>query len=198
MHIFILRTFILTSLIILTTFSSAIAAENKGIATDSYRLRAGDLVHIAVWKEEELDRELQILPDGTIDFPLIGSVQAAGTTTTALRDSITEKLIPYIPAASVTVMVKETRGNSISVMGQVSRPGEIIMIRPLNILQALSQSGGLTTYADDDDIVVLRKINGKETSIPFNYSAVSAGRKLETNIMLEPGDIVVVPSVSLF
>lgn len=174
------------------------ANEEAAPASRAYTIRPGDMLHITVWKEEGLDREVLVLPDGSMDFPLIGSFTAAGQTTSQLQTSITEKLKPLIPAASVTVWVKETRGNSISVMGQVARPGEIIMNRPLTVLQALSQVGGLSTYADDDDIAILRTVDGKETSIPFDYSAVANGRKLETNITLKPGDIIVVPTASLF
>jgi polysaccharide biosynthesis/export protein len=164
----------------------------------SYSLRSGDIVQISVWKEEELDREVTVLPDGTIDFPLIGSFTAAGLTPTQVQALVKKKLVPFIPAATVTVVVKEARGNSISVMGQVARPGEIIMTRSFNVLQALSQVGGLTHFADEDDIVILRQQEGKEISIPFDYSAVAAGRALETNITLTPGDVIVVPTASLF
>ncbi len=181
-----------------TLKAEAPAAAQPATHEANYLLRPGDMLHINVWKEEELDRELQILPDGTVDFPLIGSFTAAGLTTSAVRDLVKQKLVPFIPSATVTVMVKEARGNSISVMGQVAKPGEIIMTRQMNVLQALSQVGGLTTYADDDDIVILRRVDGKETSIPFDYGAVAAGRKLESNIALEPGDVIVVPTASLF
>lgn len=163
-----------------------------------YLLRSGDVIHINVWKEEGLDQELQILPDGTVDFPLIGTFTAAGLTTAQVRDLVREKLKPFIPSANVTVMVKEARGNSVSVMGQVSRPGDVMMTRPINVLQALSQAGGLTTFADGDDIVILRTVDGKRTSISFDYDAVTNGHELESNIQLEPGDVIVVPSASLF
>ena len=167
-------------------------------ANPAYMLRPGDMLHISVWKEDELDRQVLVLPDGSIDFPLIGSVQAAGNSPAALKDLITQKLKPFVPAAAVTVVVNETRGNTVSIMGQVTKPGDIVMGSNLTIMQALSQAGGLTPYADGDDIVILRKTDGKETSIEFDYGDVSRGRHLETNITLEPGDVVVVPTASLF
>ncbi len=167
-------------------------------ANPSYNLRPGDLLHVSVWKEDELDREVLVLPDGTIDFPLIGSVQAAGTTPAQLKDAITSKLKPFVPGAAVTVVVKETRGNTVSIMGQVTKPGDIVMGNELTVMQALSQAGGLTPYAEGDDIVILRKVDGKQTSIPFDYSDVSRGSHLETNITLQPGDVLVVPTASLF
>lgn len=171
------------------------AAPNVGA---NYMLRPGDTVHISVWKEAELDREVLILPDGSLDFPLIGTVQAAGNTPNALKDTITEKLKPFVPSAFVTVEVKDTHGNTVSVIGQVSKPGDIVMNNATTVMQALTQAGGLTSYADDDSIVILRTVDGKQRSIPFDYSDVSRGKHLETNITLQPGDIVVVPTASLF
>ena len=178
----------------------ALDAASHSFPTEStaYKIRAGDLLRISVWKEEELDRDVLVLPSGSIDFPLVGSVDAAGKTADELQTIIREKLEPFIPAASVTVLVKEPRGNAISVLGQVTRPGDLIMNRPLNVMQALSQAGGITAYADADDIVILRRRDGKEISIPFDYDKVAAGKALDTNITLEPGDVVVVPTASLF
>lgn len=163
----------------------------------TYYVRPGDLLRVTVWKEEELDRDVLILPDGTMDFPLIGSFTAQGKTTAQLQNEIKRMLKPYIPAASVTVIVKETRGNSISIIGQVARPGDVIMNRKMSVMQALSQVGGLTAYADDD-IVILREVDGEEVSIDFDYSSVSAGRALDSNITLQPGDVIVVPTARLF
>ncbi len=197
-------------LLVLTTFFFASGAfaelDNEKTETDSahvttissYTIRPGDMLQIMVWKEEQMDREVLVLPDGTIDFPLIGSLKAAGLTPSELQDSMKEKLTPFIPAAPVTVTVKETRGNTVSVIGQVARPGDVMMNRKMTVMQALSQVGGLTTYADDNDIVIIRKVSGKDISIPFDYSRVADGRHLETNITLEPGDVVVVPTASLF
>jgi polysaccharide biosynthesis/export protein len=164
----------------------------------NYTLRAGDSLHISVWKEDELDRIVLILPDGMIDFPLIGSVKAAGLTPAQLRDSITLQLKPFIPAAAVSVVVRDTLGNTVSIIGQVAHPGDIVMNRTLSVMQALSQAGGPTPYADEDSIVILRKVDGVEKSIPFDYSDVSRGRHLDTNITLQSGDIVVVPTATLF
>ena len=164
----------------------------------SYTIRPGDLLQITVWKEEQLDKETLVLPDGMIDFPLIGTIKAAGLTPAQVQATMKQKLKPFIPSASVTVVVKQTTGNAVSVIGQVARPGDVVMNRNLTVMQALSQVGGLTTYADDDSIVILRKVDGKETSITFDYSDVSRGRDLETNITLQPGDVIIVPAASLF
>ncbi len=163
-----------------------------------YPIHAGDVLHISVWKEPEMDRELLVLPDGTIDFPLVGSLAVAGQTTVAVQAALKQKLARMVPDAAITVAVKETRGNTVSLLGQVAHPGEIVMNRGLTVMQALSQVGGLTTYASGGRIVILRQVEGKETSIPFDYDDVARGRALESNILLQPGDVVVVPESSLF
>ena len=174
-------------------------APAAGITTDAnYTLRAGDNLHISVWKEDEMDRIVLILPDGTIDFPLIGSVKAAGLTPAALKDTITEKLLPFIPAATVSVVVKDTAGNTVSVIGQVAHPGDIVMAHELSVMQALSQAGGPTPYADESDIKILRKVDGRQVSLSFDYSMIARGKHLDENINLQPGDVVVVPTASLF
>ncbi len=164
----------------------------------SYVIHPGDLLNVSVWGEEQLNREVTVLPGGTIDYPLIGSVQAAGQTTAGLQSALQEKLQPLIPAAAVTVLVKEPRGNVVSVLGQVTRPGDIIMNRPINVMQALSQAGGLSTYADGDAIRILRMEKGKQRAIAFDYERVAAGKGLESNIDLRAGDVIVVPTASLF
>ena len=174
------------------------AATPPSLVDSAYRLQAGDMLRINVWKEEELDREVLVMPDGTINFPLIGTLSVVGQSTADVQRTVTQKLEPFVPAASVTVVVKETRGNAISVIGQVTKPGEVVMTRSMTVIQALSQAGGLTPYADDDDIVILRKVNGVEQSIDFDYSDIARGRDLETNITLLPGDVIVVPTQSLF
>ncbi len=176
----------------------AAAAPSSTQVDSAYRLQAGDMLRINVWKEEELDREVLVMPDGTINFPLIGTLSVVGQSTADVQRTVTQKLEPFVPAASVTVVVQETRGNAVSVIGQVTKPGEVIMTRSMTVMQALSQAGGLTPYADDDDIVILRKTGNKEDSIDFDYSDIARGRNLETNITLMPGDVIVVPTQSLF
>ncbi len=169
----------------------------KANAND-YTIKSGDVLQVTVWKEENLDREVLVLPDGTIDFPLIGSFAAAGQTPAQVQVIIKNKLRSMIPGASVAVLVKATLGHTASVIGQVNKPGEIVMGHNLTVMQALSQAGGLTPYASEGRIIILRTVDGKQTSIEFPYDDIAQGRKLEMNITLKPGDVVVVPTASLF
>jgi polysaccharide export outer membrane protein len=164
-----------------------------------YRLNPGDDLQITVWKEDGLDRETIVLPDGNIDFPLIGTIMARGRTTAEVRETITKRLASTIPDASVTVVVRSPLGNVIDVIGQVQKPGEIATGHRLSVMQALSMAGGLTPYASEGNIRILhRDADGTEKSIPFPFDDVIRGKQLEADILLSPGDVVMVPASSLF
>ena len=167
-------------------------------AQDEFVIQPGDILQVTVWKEEGLDRETLILPDGSLTFPLIGSIQAKGLTINQLQDNIKSKISHFIPDASVTIMVKAPLGHTVNVIGQVGKPGEIIMQGKMSVMQALSQAGGLTQFADEDDIIVLRGEEKNKKSLPFPYDDISRGRDLDKDIVLLPGDVIVVPTAGLF
>jgi polysaccharide export outer membrane protein len=160
----------------------------------SYRLNPGDILDISVWKEEGMQRETLVLPDGMISFPLAGHLMAAGKTPLEVQESLVAKIREYIPDPQITVTVLRTSGNRIYVVGQVNRPGEFPVSHRIDVAQALSLAGGLTAFGDENDIKILRrKADGTQEAISFDYSAVKRGQELETNIQLESGDVVVVP-----
>jgi len=176
----------------------ATPAPEKPVTDADYTIRAGDVLQITVWKEDNLDREVLVLADGTISFPLIGAFSAQGLTPSQLQVAIKSKLHSLIPGASVAVLVKAPLGHTVSVIGQVNKPGEIIAGHNLTVMQALSQAAGLTPYASVGRIIVLRTVDGKETSIEVPYDDIIYGEKLDKDITLKPGDVVVVPTASLF
>lgn len=164
-----------------------------------YTIIAGDVLHINVWKEDGMDREVLVLPDGSITFPLVGTFRVQGATPESVQAYIKEKLKELIPDATVTVSVKAASGHTISVVGQVAKPGEFVVGRRMTVLQALSQAGGLTPYASESSIIVVRHTgDGKDLSVPVPYDSLISGKELEKDIALEPGDVVVVPTASLF
>jgi len=191
----LLKLFCLSPVLtILVSLAQPLAADSEA----PYTISAGDVLQISVWKEEQLDQEVLVLADGTINFPLIGSVQAQGETPAELQNTIRDKLAKFIPDAAVTVAVKAALGHTVSVIGQVAKPGELVMGHGLTVMQALSQAGGLTPYASQSGIIILhRGEDGKETSIHFPYSDVVDGDDLDKDILLSPGDVVVVPTAGL-
>ncbi len=168
------------------------SADAQSVAAD-YKMHAGDQLEVSVWKEVDLQRTTLIRPDGKFSFPLTGDVQAAGRSPTEIRGDIEGRLKHYIPEPVVTVTVTGVNGHSIYVIGQVNKPGAIVMNPRLSVLQALAVAGGTTAFAKLDNIIVVRSEGGKQRSIPFHYNKVSEGKELVENIALEAGDVVVVP-----
>lgn len=163
------------------------------IDTRGYLVQPGDLLHISVWGEEGLDQDVLVRPDGGFSFPLAGDVSAVGKTVDELRQEVTDRLARYIPGSVVTVAVREINGNKIYVLGQVNNPGEFVMNPRIDVMQALSIAGGTTAFASTNNIFVLRRQNGRQVALPFRFDDVVRGRNLEQNILLESGDVVVVP-----
>jgi len=159
---------------------------------DGYKLAPEDVLEISVWKEEGLQREVLVRPDGKLSFPLVGALDASGKTAEQLQEEIARRLEKYIPDPVVTVSVLQVAGNKIYVIGKVNQPGMYPVGRPTDVMQALSLAGGLTPFADEDEIRILRRVDGRQTVLPFNYAAVAKGEALDQNIVLEPGDVVVV------
>ncbi len=178
----------------LCIFAGFLAMISSANAQQEYKLNAGDILLVSVWKEEELTREVLVRPDGGISFPLVGQVQAAGLSTEEVQDNIVGKLAEYVPDAVVTVAVLSTNGNKVYVLGKVARPGEYVVNKQLDVMQALALAGGLTTFAAENKVRILRRqADGTQRAIPFRYGAVKEGDQLESNIVLESGDTVVVP-----
>jgi polysaccharide export outer membrane protein len=162
-------------------------------APGDYKLHAGDKIQVSVWKEVDMQRPVIVRPDGKFSFPLTGEVQAAGRTADQVRVDIEGRLQKYIPEPVVTVTVEETGGNRVFVIGQVRKPGVFVMNPQLSVLQALSLAEGATPFAKLDNIIVIRGVGASQTTIPFRYSQVTEGKSLGQNILLESGDVVVVP-----
>lgn len=170
-----------------------VAAADEPRIPVGYRLQPGDVLQVVVWKETDLQSEVLIRPDGGISFPLAGDVQAAGLTTADLRTELETRVRKLIPDALVTVSVKAPNGNRVFVIGKVNRPGDFPLLRPTDVLQALSLAGGATAFASTDKIRVLHRDGSHQTSVRFRYSDVARGRNLEQNVLLQSGDTVIVP-----
>jgi len=171
----------------------ALAQDDTSQLREPYTVNPGDVLIVSVWKEEDLAQEVLVLPDGTFSFPLAGDIRAEGRTISEIRTELTERLSQYIPDLVVTVATKLIGGNKIYVIGQVARPGEFVVNPNVDVMQALSMAGGTTVFAEIDDIRILRRVDGEQTAIKFKYNEIKKGKHLEQNIMLQAGDVVVVP-----
>jgi polysaccharide biosynthesis/export protein len=164
-------------------------------ATDdpNYLIGAQDVLDISVWKEPELSRSVPVRPDGKISLPLLNDVQAAGLTPPQLGAQITASLNKFMTNPQVTVIVSQINSQRIYILGEVVRPGAFVLLPSMTTLQALSNAGGLTTFANSKKIYLLRQENGRQQKLPFNYKDVIAGKQPEQNVVLRPGDTIVVP-----
>lgn len=163
-------------------------------AEPSYLLGPEDVLKVAVWKDEQLTQEMVVRPDGMITFPLIGEVMAAGRTAEDVRLEITKRLTKYLPTPNVTVTVLKVQSYRIYVLGRVMKPGEYQAGHDTDVLQALSMAGGLTPYAAENDIKIIRRRQGSEEQVfTFRYGDARKGKELQQNIVLQRGDVVMVP-----
>jgi polysaccharide export outer membrane protein len=160
----------------------------------SYVIGEQDMLDINVWKEPELSRVVPVRPDGKISLPLINDVQAAGLTPMQLATVITEKLRgKFVKEPQVTVVVTAINSQRIYLVGEINRAGAYPMLPNMTVLQALANAGGFSQFANLKNIYVLRNEDGKQVRYPFNYKEVIKGQKSEQNIILKPGDTIVVP-----
>lgn len=170
-----------------------VASAVPGIDPLNYRVGPEDVLEISVWKEEGLRKEVLVRPDGGLSYPLIGEVQAAGKSVLELRDEIAKRLEKFIPEPAVSVAILKIGSQRIYVVGKVQKPGEFPVGRYVDVLQALSMAGGLTPFADANAIRVMRREGTKQVALPFEYNRIVRGDKVEQNIQLRAGDVVVVP-----
>ena len=165
-----------------------------GLAAEKvYHLGSGDVIEISVWKDPELSRNLIVPPDGIISFPLIGSIDVTHLTVSELKKVVTQKLSEFIPDATVTIMLIEINSLKAYVIGKVNNPGEFTINLETNIMQILSMAGGLNPFASKGSINIIRQRDNRIIKIPFDYGQVEKGKNLEQNILLQSGDVVVVP-----
>jgi polysaccharide export outer membrane protein len=159
----------------------------------AYVIGAGDILSISVWKTPELTLETAVLPDGTISFPLVGTIVAEGRTIGQLRDVLKESLNEYVTDPVVTLVVTSIQSQQIYVIGKVLQPGRFLLNARVDVLQALAMAGGPNPYADRDDIRIFRREGSGTVIFHFDYDKVSRGKDLERNIVLMRGDVIVVP-----
>ena len=169
--------------------STLVTAQEEG----DYIIGPGDVLDISVWKDEALTRSCVVRPDGFISFPLIGDVRASGKTSQQLKLEIESRLIRYVPGLTLSLEIKQINSMTIYVIGKVNIPGRFVVNANIDVLQALSTAGGLNPFAKENDIKIFRKDKEETTIFPFQYDKVVDGKRLEQNIQLNRGDIVVVP-----
>jgi polysaccharide export outer membrane protein len=161
---------------------------------ETYRIGVTDVLQISVWKNPELQVLVPVRPDGKISFPLLDDIQAEGLRVMELKEILTRELAEYITAPDVTVMVREMNSQFVSIMGAVLQSTRIPLTRDLRVLEAIAHSGGFATFSDKKNIRIVRRgPGGEEVEFRFDYNAYIKGKAPGTNIVLQHGDMVIVP-----
>lgn len=168
------------------------------VGVDStYLIGAGDVLSISVWKDEALTKDVIVLPDGVISFPLIGLLKAEGKTVAQLKAEIVEKLSQYVTEPVLNVEVKQVNSMLVFVIGRLNMlstvSGRLVLNANANVLQALAMTGGLNPFAKRNSIKIFRQEGGKTRIFPFHYDDVVEGKRIEENIELKRYDVIVVP-----
>jgi polysaccharide biosynthesis/export protein len=177
-----------------TTAGNVSAAAPVGVPlSPDYVIGPEDVLGVYVWKEADVSGDVTVRPDGKISIPLLNDIHAAGLTPEQLRQRITEAAKKFLEEPTVTVVVRAINSRKVFVTGQVAKGGPYPLTGPTTVLQLLAQAGGVLEWAAVDRIVVLRNENGRPVSFQFNYKEVSRRKNLEQNILLKPGDTVIVP-----
>lgn len=159
-----------------------------------YRIGPSDLLEIVTWREEQLTRkDVLVRPDGRISMPLTDDIMAAGLTPMQLKYRITKALSHYLEAPQVYVILTNPRHWEFSVLGNVRKEGTYQMLKPTDVMQALAMAGGFNEWADKNEVFILRGVGPRQERFLFEYSEVINGEKREQNIILKPGDVIVVP-----
>ena len=172
----------------------------KGMAVPPTEFLIGpeDVLVVTVWRNQELSKEVIVRPDGKISMPLLGDVPASGLTAQALSKQIADGLAEFMSTPTVSVQVKEINSYHVFAVGEVGKPGKIVLKSFTSVLQGISYAGGFTTFASRNNVHVLRNVkNGqgetKQVMIPVPYLDIVQGKNLEANIILKAGDVIVVP-----
>jgi polysaccharide export outer membrane protein len=158
-----------------------------------YRIGAGDVISIEVYKEKEASVGAALVrSDGKVTVPLLDDLYVQGMTTMEVKKEITAKLTPLIPGADVTVRIEKSNSKRVYIDGKVRRVGPLELTGPITVLEAINTAGGFNDFARVDKILINRTENGVTKQIRFDYKAFVKG-KVSQNILLQPGDIVIVP-----
>jgi len=204
-----MRKLIATLMLILTAATAGVTA--TGASAQSFTLQPGDTLSVEVLEDPSLNRNVLVLPDGSINFPFTNGMQAAGKTITQLQSSLAAALTPNFASRpnvfiSLSQLASAGQDNgkvagelSVYFLGEVNHPGEVNLPKNTTLLQALAMSGGLTKFAATKRIQLRRTgADGHEIIYKFNYKAIADGAQITGSTVMQDGDVIIVPQRGLF
>jgi len=162
-------------------------------APSDYIIGEQDVLEVTVWKEPELSGSVVVRPDGKITIPLVNEVYVIGLTPTDLQNQLAEKLKPFVTVPQVSVSVKEINSRKVYLIGNAAKEGPFRINSSMTVLQLIAEAGGLRDFAKRNKIYIMRNENGQQKRFQFNYDEVIRGKNMAQDIVLRPGDTVVVP-----
>ena len=158
-----------------------------------YVIGPDDVLHVFYWRDQDLSAEAVVRPDGRISLPLLRDVPAMGLSPDALSERIQTLASAYLEHPSVTVVVKQINSRKVFITGKISKPGSYALSGPTTVLQLIATAGGLTPFARQSRIVIMRTAPAGPVTLRFDYKKVSRMQGLDANVLLMPGDTVIVP-----
>jgi len=171
----------------------------RGAAADfEYLIADGDVLHISVWENDDLEQEVVVRPDGRISFPLVGDLVARGRSIVELDEALTEALKEYIRVPEVSISIRKLGGSKVIILGEVSRPGVYAVSGSKTILEAIALAGGFTHDAVSNSVVLIRGGFENPQIRRLNLKRpLLRGRDVGQNVTLESEDIIFVPRTFL-
>jgi polysaccharide export outer membrane protein len=176
-----------------TSAPMATAAGTLLTPPPGYVIGPEDVLTIVFWREKDLSGDVIVRPDGRISLPLLNEFDASGLTPEQLRAKILAAADRYVQDPNLTIVVKQINSRRVYITGMVNKPGPYSLMAPTTVVQLLAMAGGLQDYADKKNIAIMRTVGGRAVSYRFNFKDVIAGKNLQQNIELKPGDTVIVP-----
>ena len=170
----------------------ATGATTETVVPPRFVIGVGDVLAITFWRDDKMSGEVVVRPDGMISLPLLNDVHVAGKTPEQLARALAEATTKYIADPEVTVIVKEIHSRRVFVAGKVATPGKYDLVGEMNVLQILAMAGGPLEYADTKNILITRTANGQEQKLRFNYNDALKGKNVKQNVVLQPGDTIMV------
>jgi polysaccharide export outer membrane protein len=158
-----------------------------------FSIGAEDMLSVLVWREKDLSLDVAVRPDGYITLPLVNDVLAAGKTPSELRDHLQQMLRAHIKEPNVTVVVREIKSRKVFITGKIVRPGAYPLLSPMRVMDLIAVAGGLMPSADGAHVSVLRNDKGARISLPIDYTQLLRGQRVWQDVLLRPGDTIVVP-----
>ena len=184
-----------TSIVIyfIMLLSILFSSVSMALADNEYKIGPGDILEILVWNDEQLSRQIVVPPDCVVSYQLAGDFDVRGITVAELEEKMQEQFKKYLPNTPISVSLLAANDLKIYVIGKVNKPGMFPVNLETTVMQALAMAGGLTTFADEKEILILRREEEKDIKLKFNYKEMEKGKKLKQNIFLKRGDVIVVP-----